>query len=62
MSDDIMVIVVCETNKKTGLKELIVSHGIDMVTGWHITLPCERPQDIGAKFDIDIGEYMIYGK
>lgn len=43
---------------KTGRKEFVVSHGIDD-NGKLVILPQEHPESLGAKYDADIGEYVI---
>lgn len=55
----IIVITIREKNKRTGQEELIVSHGINLHTGKTVILPCESPKQIGAKFNIAIGEYVL---
>lgn len=59
LQNDIIVIVTKERNPTTNREELIASHGIDSVTGKVVILPTDRPQDIGAEYDADIGEYII---
>jgi hypothetical protein len=44
----------------TGKREFVVSHGIDFETDEHVILPCEHPDVLGAKYDTEIGEYVIY--
>jgi hypothetical protein len=49
-----------ERNRKTGLEETIVSHGIDLNNDDRIViLPQEPPWKIGAVMDPDIGEYVL---
>jgi hypothetical protein len=55
----IIVITVKEKNQRTGQEKLVVSHGIDEYTGKSVILPCEPPERIGAKFDQEIGEYVL---
>ena len=55
----IIVIANTETNRTTGRKQVIVSHGIDEQTGRHVILPQEPPERIGAVFDANIGEFVI---
>lgn len=55
----IIVITVKEINENTGREHLIVSHGIDKVTGKAVILPCETPAEIGAVFNTDLGEYVL---
>lgn len=43
----------------TGHKELLVSHGIDMNTDKTVILPCEHPAKIGARFDGELGEWVL---
>lgn len=46
---------------KTGKKIFGVSHGVDEETGRTVILPCvNAPMDLGAKFNNDIGEWVIY--
>lgn len=51
----IELITVQERNKRTGKMETIVSHGVDTNTGRNVILPCETPQELGAKFDTNHG-------
>ena len=61
------IIVICGYFQKedrfgylTGEKEFGVSHGVDMITGQSVVLPCvSRPESLGAKFDQNIGEWVI---
>lgn len=55
----ILVITTMEYNKKTGRKEIIVSHGVDLITGKNVILPPESPEVIGAVFSEAYGEYVI---
>ena len=43
----------------TGREEFVVSHGINMDTDETVILPCEHPEILGAKYDIDIGEWIL---
>lgn len=62
------IIVICGVFEKenkfgypTGEKEFGVSHGVDMATGQSVVLPCvSRPELLGAKFDQNIGEWVIH--
>lgn len=54
----IVVIVNNETNKE-GKKELIVSHGICSETLESVILPNVHPREVGAVFDMTLGEYII---
>ena len=56
-----MIIVICtmEKDPKTGKPRKIVSHGIDHATGKSVCLSCEAPEDIGAVFDPEFGEYVL---
>lgn len=55
------IIVVTETkyNEKTKQKELLAIHGIDIDTGKNVVLQNIHPEDLGAKFSEDYGEYII---
>jgi hypothetical protein len=55
----LLVIVDRVWNERAGRAEEQVSHGIDLETDRVITLPNGPPWMIGAKFDIDIGEYTL---
>lgn len=57
--DMIIVITNKEKNERTGLDEVIVSHGIDLATGKVIILPCATPSRIGATYDAGVGEYVL---
>jgi hypothetical protein len=58
----IIVIASKERNEYTGKMETVVSHGIDLDDNDRIVvLPQERdPSIIGAVFDLDVGEYVLY--
>lgn len=43
----------------TGKTEFVVSHGVDEDTGRNIILPSEHPAKLGAKFDLELGEWVI---
>lgn len=55
----IIVITAKERNKRTGVEEIIASHGVDEQTGRTVILPQDRPENLGACFDATIGEYVI---
>jgi hypothetical protein len=40
-------------------KKFMVSHGIDEDTGRNVILPNESPIALGAKYDEDIGEWVL---
>lgn len=62
------IVVVCGLFEKydflgypTGEKEFGVSHGIDMNTDQFVILPhVSHPESLGAKFDQQLGEWVIY--
>ena len=62
------IVVICGFFEKedgfgypTGEKEFGVSHGIDMNTDQIVILPSvSRPELLGAKFDQQLGEWVIY--
>lgn len=56
---DIVVITVLEENPKTHRNEIVVSHGIDYSTGKNVVMSGDRPQDIGAVFIQDLGEWVL---
>lgn len=54
-----VVIVDKEIDKRTGKEVLIVSHGVNQETGETVVLPCVSPQEIGARLDMSLGEYVL---
>ena len=41
-------------------KKFGVSHGVDMITGQSVVLPCvSHPELLGAKFDQTLGEWVV---
>jgi hypothetical protein len=58
----IIVITSKERNEKTGKVETVVSHGVESETGRAVVLPCETPERIGARFDAELGEYILQEK
>jgi hypothetical protein len=62
------IIVICgffEKEDKFGYptdeKEFGVSHGVDMITGQSVVLPwVSHPELLGAKFNQQIGEWVLY--
>lgn len=59
-----MIIVVTQTelNEDTGRMERIVSHGFDTLTGKAVILPSMKPEEIGALFDRQRGEFVLPGR
>ncbi len=58
----IIVITKQEVNEMTGEKEIVVSHGINIETGKVVTLPPVSPREVGARWDLEIGEFVIEKK
>lgn len=58
----VIVIVSSEKNKRTGRKEQVVSHGVVVETGEVVVLPPVAPEEVGAVFDAQIGEYILRDK
>lgn len=58
----IIAITVYLRNEKTGLKSLVVSHGIERESGRQVVLPCEHPKDIGAIWNAELREWVILSK
>lgn len=61
-----MIICVCkmfevlDANKiPTWRKELLVDHVVDIETGRSVIVPCSHPSTIGAKFNSEIGEWVL---
>ena len=48
-----------DTDPRTGRKQLVISHGIDEETLCNVPMPQVHPAELGAKFDMRIGEYVI---
>lgn len=55
----IIVITELETNPRTGRMERVVSHGVDTRTDRVVVLPPLQPEQIGAIFDQESGEYVL---
>lgn len=55
----IIVITVQERNRRTGKIETIVSHGVDSVTLRNVILENTTPENLGAKYDPEIGGYVL---
>ena len=55
----IVLVTTIEHDEKTKREKLVVSHGVDMLTGKTVILPCDHPKELGARFDTDIREYVI---
>lgn len=56
----IVLITVYEKNEINGKMELITSHGETHGGLRRVTLPCEHPRDLGAVFNTEIDEWVIY--
>jgi hypothetical protein len=56
----IVVIAVRELNETTQRYEDIVSHGVDADTLDVVVLPQELLCEIGAEFNRELGEYVLY--
>lgn len=56
----IVVIVVKEKNERTGRVETVVSHGVDYRTGKLVVMSGDSPESVGAVFNKEIGEYVVY--
>ena len=60
-----MIILVCgdfpiyEHGVKVG-SEFVASHGVDSITLENVIVPQEHPESLGAKFDRNIGEWVLY--
>jgi hypothetical protein len=42
-----------------GQTEFLTSHGIDVDTGKTVIVQSEHPKSLGAKFDYEIGEWVL---
>ena len=60
-----MIICICGTyerydrGRRTGIKEFVVSHGIDAATGRTVILPNEHPATLGARLDRTLMEWVL---
>lgn len=55
----ITLITVLEKNPKTGVEELVVSHGVDEI-GRNICLPGDHPRDMGGVYSDELREWVLY--
>ena len=46
-------------NPIIGETEFVVSHGVDEDTGKIVIVQAEHPRTLGAKFDCEIGEWVL---
>ena len=46
----------------TGKKEFGTSHGVDMITGQNIITSTDHPRDLGAEWDQEMMEWVIFDK
>lgn len=56
----IIVITFSELNKETGVKQPIVSHGINTDNDEIVVLPQVPISEIGARFDAILQEFVLY--
>ncbi|WP_333896636.1 hypothetical protein [Mixta calida] len=54
----IIAVTMIEKDKR-GKEKLIVSHGVNVITGKAVILPSEHPSDIGAVWDASIREWVL---
>lgn len=57
-NDVILIITYKELNKETGLEEVLVSHGVDFISGKNIVLPQITIEEIGAKISNEYGLFI----
>lgn len=57
--DVVVLITVREPNEDTGVMETIVSHGVHLASGRNVILPNEDPRAFGARFDREMGEFVL---
>ncbi len=55
----LLLITVTETDEKTGRRQTLVSHGVNLDRGEIVILPSETPKALGAVFDPDYGEWLL---
>lgn len=54
-----ILVVVTETDPKTGHRRQVASHGVNLDTGETFPVPWESPAALGARFDPELGEYVL---
>jgi hypothetical protein len=54
-----IVITIRGRNTETGRVEDIVSHGLDFTTNRPVDLTGNTPQELGAAWDADMGEWVL---
>ena len=56
-----MIIVIAEEsiNPKTGRKEVLVSHGVNIDNGKNVVLPQVSLKEIGAIYNSELEEYVL---
>ena len=55
----IFVVANKERDARTGRDVVLVSHGVDVASGQVVNLPNVRPEELGATFDLELGEYVL---
>lgn len=55
----VIVIAMREKNERTGVSQLVASHGMDEETLEAVVLPGVHPTALGAKWDLDLGEWVL---
>lgn len=61
-SDVILIITYRELNEETDTEEVLVSHGVDFITGKNIVLPQITIDEIGAKMSDEYGLFITKSK
>lgn len=56
---DRIIAVTMSEKDKHGKEKLVVSHGVNVITGKAVILPNEHPSDIGAVWDTSISEWVL---
>ncbi|WP_336658050.1 hypothetical protein [Leclercia adecarboxylata] len=56
----IIVVTTTEKNEKTGLMELLASHGVEEESGRQVVLPAEHPKEIGAHYSDELQSWVIH--
>lgn len=55
-----IIVVTTEIQDKTTRKwEIVADFGVDEATGRNVVLPAVHPSDLGAKYNDDMGEYVM---
>ena len=54
-----IVVITTIVTARNGHKNLVADYGVNDETGRNVVLPPEHPRDLGAKYDPNMGEWVI---